>query len=76
MKELKLKLVELEYEKENNARTMLNIKELIEDLKKAKKNYEEHFVAYLDYKEKNKDIDRKMYIISEAIKIMKGEKIR
>ena len=76
MKELKLKLVELEYEKENNARTMLNIKELIEDLKKAKKNYEEHFVAYLDYKEKNKDIDRKMYIINEAIKIMKGEKIR
>mgnify|MGYP001032399699 CR=1 FL=1 len=29
MKELKLKLVELEYEKENNARTMINIKELI-----------------------------------------------
>lgn len=73
MKELKLKLVELEYEKENNARTMINIKELIADLKEAKKNYEEYFVAYLDYKEKNKDIDRKMYIISEAIKIMKGE---
>lgn len=76
MKELKLKLVELEYEKENNARTMFNIKKLIADLKEAKKNYEEYFVEYLDYKEKNKDIDRKMYIISEAIKIMKGEKIR
>lgn len=76
MKELKLKLVELESEKERNAITMLNIKELIEDLKKAKKNYEEHFVAYSDYKERNKDIDREMYIISEAIKIMKGEKIR
>lgn len=73
MKELKLKLVELEYEKENNARTMLNIKELIADLKKAKKNYEDYFVAYSYYKEKNRDIDREMYIISEAIKIMKGE---
>lgn len=73
MKELKLKLVELEYEKENNARTMFNIKELIADLKKAKKNYEDHFVAYSYYKEKNRDIDREMYIISEAIKIMKGE---
>lgn len=72
MKELELKLKELESEKARNAKTMLNLKELIDDLKKSKKNYQEYFVAYLDYKEKNKDIDREMYIISEAIKIMKG----
>lgn len=76
MKELELKLKELESEKARNAKTMLNLKELIDDLKKSKKNYQEHFVAYLDYRERNEDIDREMYIISEANKIMKGEKIR
>lgn len=76
MKELELKLKELESEKARNAKTMLNLKELIDDLKKSKKNYQEHFVAYLDCRERNEDIDREMYIIGEANKIMKGEKIR
>lgn len=74
MKELELKLKELESEKARNAKIMLDAKGIIEDIKKHKGNPEKYIVAYFDYKERNKEIDRDMYIIGEAIKIMKGEK--